>query len=220
LATNPEQAARVAEWRADLLALRSSYDPVLHEPVPAKIALAVKNARGPGWGRGLAAACLALAIGAAGGWFGHGLAAPGGENGLTRNAATAFRVFSVEVRHPVEVGANERGHLTAWLGKRLGSELAAPDLSGQGFELVGGRLLSASGGPAALLMYQSGDGKRVTAYVVPARPGDRGDFTVARDEGLTTLAWKDGGLSWALSGDIDSDRLLRLAHLAFGQLNR
>ena len=39
-----------------------------------------------------------------------------------------------------------------WLSRRLGRQLTAPDLAAQGFDLIGGRLLPASTGPAAQLM--------------------------------------------------------------------
>jgi anti-sigma factor RsiW len=37
------------------------------------------------------------------------------------DAIAAHRTFSVETRHPVEVGAYEEAHLVQWLSKRLGT---------------------------------------------------------------------------------------------------
>ena len=104
-----------------------------------------------------------------------------------------------------------------WLGKRLGSTLAAPNLASQGFQLVGGRLLTGGDGPAALLMYQREDGKRITLYIVATGQKERTDLAYAGDAGVGTLYWKDGDLAWALSGEIDREKLVRLAHLAYGQ---
>jgi anti-sigma factor RsiW len=44
------------------------------------------------------------------------------------DAIAAHRTFSVETRHPVEVGANEEAHLVQWLSKGLGHRLIVPDL--------------------------------------------------------------------------------------------
>ena len=80
------------------------------------------------------------------------------------DAIAAHRTFSVETRHPVEVGANEEIHLVQWLSKRLGHQLIVPDLSTLGFRLMGGRLLPADSGPAALFMYEDGKGTRLSCY--------------------------------------------------------
>jgi anti-sigma factor RsiW len=82
-----------------------------------------------------------------------------------RRAAMAHVVYSPEVRHPVEVGADQEAHLGAWLSKRLGTPLKSPQLSAQGYALVGGRLPPGDRGPVAQFMYQDGKGVRLTLYV-------------------------------------------------------
>ncbi len=73
---------------------------------------------------------------------------------LARVAAVAHAVYSPEVRHPVEVGADQEAYLVRWLPKRLGANLKVPHLAAQGYPLVGGRLLPGERGPAAQFMYQ------------------------------------------------------------------
>ena len=223
LEARPEQAARIADWASDGDSLRQFYNPILDEPIPAGIMPARRLVAGrPLWPRRLAAAVLLLALGAGGGWIGRGMVgqeqARDTSTALVHSATIAHRVFVVEVRHPVEVGANEQSHLNAWLGKRLGSTLAAPNLASQGFQLIGGRLVTSDAGPAALLMYQADDGKRITMYIAAAGTKGRTDLAYAGDDGVGTLYWKDGDLAWALSGEIERDKLMRLAHLAYGQL--
>ena len=82
-----------------------------------------------------------------------------------RRAAIAHIVYSPEVRHPVEVGADQEAHLVAWLSKRLGTPLKVPHLGDLGYTLVGGRLLPGERGPVAQFMYQDGKGQRLTLYV-------------------------------------------------------
>ena len=54
---------------------------------------------------------------------------------FARDAMAAHVVYSPEVRHPVEVAAAEQQHLVQWLSKRLGTQLKAPVLQAQGFDL-------------------------------------------------------------------------------------
>jgi anti-sigma factor RsiW len=133
--------------------------------------------------------------------------------GFVRAAAVAHGVFVPEVRHPVEVAADERGHLVAWLSKRLGARLSAPDLSAQGFELVGGRLLPGEHGPSAQLMYQDASGIRVTLYAARRDDADAADaaFRFGQDGAIQSFYWIDGGLGWVLSGELPRERLSGLA---------
>ncbi len=128
-----------------------------------------------------AAAVLCLALGGAGGWVGHALhgvpAVAVAEAPATQDAVAAFRTFVVEAVHPVEVRADEKPHLVTWLSKRLGHAVAAPDLSAQGFRLMGGRLLPAGTEPAAMLMYDDDRGTRLTLY---SRVGDGDGRTLFR----------------------------------------
>src|SRR5665811_2000736 len=145
-------------------ALRTLYNRVLNEPVPQRLL----DARAPQrrW------AYYALAAGALGLSFGLGWVVHGFQVGraletaaLPHRAAVAYAVYAPEVRHPVEVGAEQQDHLVKWLSKRLGHELKVPALPQQGFELVGGRLLPGGGGPVAQFMYQDARGQRITLYV-------------------------------------------------------
>jgi anti-sigma factor RsiW len=139
---------------------------------------------------------------------------------LPRQAALAHAVFSPEVRHPVEVGAAEEAHLVAWLSKRLGAELKPPRLAAQGFDLVGGRLLSGEAGPVAQFMYQDGRGQRLTLYVRhDAQVASETSFRYARENGIGVFYWLDGRLGYALSGEMDKAELLRVATAVYRQLN-
>ena len=82
---------------------------------------------------------------------------------ITADAISAYRTFSVEVRHPVEVDAAQEPHLVQWLSKRLGRRLVVPDLTAAGFRLMGGRLLPAEETSAAQFMYQDDKGQRLRA---------------------------------------------------------
>ena len=80
---------------------------------------------------------------------GASAAAPTGFDVFASEALDAYKLYVVEVRHPVEVPGNERAHMTQWLSKRLGEDLRVPDLQSIGLKLVGGRLLPGPTGAAA-----------------------------------------------------------------------
>src|SRR5262245_10800690 len=71
LATRPDDAARVAEWRALAEVVRARYGAVADEPVPARFDIAKLARPQPPWRLIAAAAILALAIGGGAGWVGR-----------------------------------------------------------------------------------------------------------------------------------------------------
>lgn len=222
LAAHPDDAERVACYRRQNAALHTAFDPVLNEAVPKRLA---RPERQP-WSVPLqlryAAVAAWLAIGGAFGWFLHGaqegLSAP--SMALARQAALAHAVYAPEVRHPVEVGADQEAHLTAWLSKRLESPLKVPHLGATGYELVGGRLLPGSNGPAAQFMYQNARGQRLTLYIGTEKGGTQETaFRYAREQNVGVFYWIDGPLGYALTGDLEKTELLRVAQLVYQQLN-
>ncbi len=146
------------------------------------------------------------------------------QTAFVADAAAAYRLYAVEVRHPVEVGADQETHLLAWLSKRVGGHIAAPKLAGLGFHLVGGRLLpgqivAGQSAPAAMLMYENGDGKRVTCYVMTNGENRETAFQFRQTDGVSTFFWIDNGLGYALSGEVDREKLLALAQEVYRQLD-
>lgn len=222
LAERPELRQSVAEWRSQNEQLHRAFDPVLGEPLPARLAQAAGRTL-PLPRRRLAAALAWLVVGGVIGFAARGYIPQAAQPlaSLPRQAALAHAVFSPEVRHPVEVGAAEENHLAAWLSKRLGAELKPPQLSALGFELVGGRLLPGESGPVAQFMYQDSRGQRLTLYVrSDARDGRETAFRFAQEGGIGVFYWLDGRFGYALSGEIDKSELLRVANAVYQQLNR
>jgi anti-sigma factor RsiW len=227
LAAHPEEATRARSYRHQAALIARVYGPLLDRPVPAPMAAVtapVAPRRRPGW-RWLAAAAAAavlLATGGAGsGWWLHDQLRPisAQEQGFVADAMSAHLVYAVEVRHPVEVGAGDEAHLVTWLSHRLGRSLTAPDLSAQGFELIGGRLLPATSGPAAQFMYQDPSGRRLTLYCRASSEAGETAFRIVGQGKLTALYWREAGIAWALLGELPRDELLRLGHLTYQALN-
>ena len=217
LASHPEDAERLRAYAEQNALLRSFYNPVLEEPVPATL-LAVR----PRAWRGYAAAAGIFVVGIGLGWFVRGVfitpqVVP---FPLARQAATAHVVYSPEVRHPVEVTADEEEHLVRWLSKRIGTALKAPKLAPLGYELVGGRLLSGPQGPVAHFMYQDARGQRLTLYVSRQRGEPRDTaFRFSQEERVSVFYWVDGNFGYALSGEVRREQLLKVADVVYKQLN-
>ncbi|HEY3918689.1 MAG TPA: anti-sigma factor, partial [Stellaceae bacterium] len=163
LATHPDAAAAVAAWRSQAELIQARYGGVADEPTPDRLSVArLACRRRNGWVAVAAAAALVAFIGGgATGWFVHGTtaAAPSDLKRYTAEALDAYRLYVVEVRHPVEVPGDERPHLTQWLSKRVGSPVRIPELEKMGLKLVGGRLLPGPTGPTAFFMYETASGE-------------------------------------------------------------
>jgi anti-sigma factor RsiW len=228
LAENPEAAARAAFYARTNEALHQRFDHVLAEPVPAAMRAPQRRFVMP-W-RGAALAASALIVGLAGGWFAHtalvepeivervvAVAPP-----MPTQAAVAHLAYASEVRHPVEVGADEEAHLVRWLTNRMGKPVKAPKLEAMGFRLMGGRLLpGAESGIACQFMYESGNGARITLFIRTPDP-DQGEtaFRFATEaNGIGVFYWIDRKLAYALSANLPKEELKRLAREIYEQLN-
>jgi len=226
LAARPEEAERIASLQRLHEDIRALYDPVLSEPVPIALEQAVTGRRPPYRRLAQAAGLLAvgIALGMAAGWQIHGEHPAGTADvggGMARRAAVAHATYSPEVRHPVEVGADQEAHLVAWLSKRLGAPVRAPQLEGVGYSLVGGRLLPGESGPVAQFMYQCQRGTRVTLYVrTEAVNNTQTAFRYAKEGNVRVFYWVDRRLGYALSSaDISKDDLLKVSNAVYQQLN-
>jgi anti-sigma factor RsiW len=222
LASHPEDAARVAEWRAQADAIRARYGAIASEPVAARFDLDKLTRSTRSWRAAAAAAVLAAFLaGGVVGWMAHGAsaAAPSRFDIFTTQALDAHKVYVVEVRHPVEVTGAERPHLVQWLSKRLDYELRVPQLEPSGLKLVGGRLLPGPFGPAAFFMYEGASGERFTIYYARTDSPQTAMRYRAADR-LSAFYWVDQGIAYVVSGGADRERLLQVAQAAYDQIDK
>jgi anti-sigma factor RsiW len=218
LASHPDDAALVAEWRAQAQIIRARYAAVASEPTPDRFNLDRLMRTGRGWRAAAVAAALAALIGGGAGWMAHGVsaAAPSQFDVFTTDAMTAHRLYSAEVRHPIEVRAAEN-HLIPWLSRRVGTPLRTPDLAAFSLSLLGGRLLPGPIGPAALLMYEGPTGERYTIYCSRVKaPRTALRYNASSD--AAAVRWVEGDIGYAVSGPTDRDRLLEIAQSAYEQM--
>jgi anti-sigma factor RsiW len=220
LARHADDAAMVAAWQHQADLLRQRYGAVVNEPVPKRLSvdrLVRVNRRWIGYVA--ATILLAFLAGGGAGWFGRGAyeGPRGSAQTITADAIGAYRLYAVEVRHPVEVPGAEEAHLVQWLSKRLDYKVLAPDLAALGLKLVGGRLLPGPAGPAAFFMYEGPSGERFTLYCSRAK----GPETALRYSAAGQVAafyWIERDKAYVVSGPADRDRLLKVAQSTYDQV--
>jgi anti-sigma factor RsiW len=221
LATHPDDAAKVSAWRKQVEMIRAHYGIVADESPPQRFNINRLTRRNYGAIAAAAAVIAAFIAGGALGWTVRGVEVvrPSDLTRFTADALDAYRLYVVEVRHPVEVPGDQRPHLDAWLSKRVGSPLHAPELDKIGLKLVGGRLLPGPTGPTAFFMYETPSGERFTLYC--GRTGDR-DTALRYTTGPQNAAyyWVDGDLAYVLSGPPERDKLHAIAQAAYDQIDR
>lgn len=228
LAANPQAAARVLSYQEQRAALRERLAFKFNEPVPSRLRIAnIAAERRRRLGermRSFAAALALLTFGGVLGWSAHKwtgdpstVPIQAARVPVADEAIAAHRTFVIEVVHPVEVAASQEQHLVQWLSKRLGRPLQIPNLTDQGFSLMGGRLLPASTGPAAQFMYENATGKRMTLYVQAIEGGETA-FRFAQEGEVSAFYWIENGFGYAISAGLERDQLIAVAEAVYRQL--
>jgi anti-sigma factor RsiW len=154
-----------------------------------------------------AAMALSLCLGVGLGWQ-----AKQAQNPIARlpmaDAVAAYRLFAASDT-PASLDSASPAQLREWLAVHFGALDQVPDLSAQGFHLVGGQRLSTEQGAAAMLVYADAQGTRLGLYVRPGdwfrRPGER------RDGELLAQYWSRGNASFAVVSPFDDARARSVA---------
>ncbi|WP_416796975.1 anti-sigma factor family protein [Ciceribacter azotifigens] len=227
LEAHPEDAAMVADWQAqndDIRALFAGHarsDPRDPELLLTPQPKAARRLRRLPF-RQMAASLVLLGAGIAIGQAMPSLLErtpllPQTVAALPQEARSAFLIYASDVRHPVEVGADEQEHLAAWLSKRLDYPFSIPDLSRFGYRLVGGRLVPVGGKAGAMLMYEDAGGERITVLAGRNDANRATSFRYATEGTIETFYWIDGPVGYALSGEISRERLREIAEECYRQ---
>ena len=127
-------------------------------------------------------------------------------------AVRAHKFYTQDSPFMVEIGGDRRDDLNGWVSQRLGQRVVGPDLSGVGFELIGGRTLPTANGPGAQYIYRDQSNLWLTLFVAAPRVRVDRDLTIYQQAEITGVYWADGGLAYALIGQIGGpDRLLEVS---------
>ena len=224
LEADADYAEQVKAYREQNRRLMSLFGEVPKEEIPESLSverLIQQNA----WQRrmrAVAAAALWLAVGLGSGWGANELLRQSSTSAfeIAGQAVDAHRIYTVEVRHPVEVAADEEKHLVAWLSKRLDYKIHMPHLTRFGYDLVGGRLLPSKHGAAAQFMYENASGMRLTLYATKTLKNKVTAFRFIKSGGISAFYWLDGPVAYALIGEIEREKLLQITNVAYEVLNR
>jgi anti-sigma factor RsiW len=224
LAAAPPDLEQARELRDLNEAMRQRYAGGLSEPLPQALQrpLSRFDRKWPLMARRLVRTAVAAGVvfaAVAAGYLSRGLLTEsrGAESAFVTTALGAHTVFVPEVRHPVEVKADE-AHLVRWLAKRVGADVRAPALAELGWRLMGGRLLPDQGLPAAQFMYEDASGRRLTLYVRKETGRNNTAFRFYEKDGFGSFYWIDRPLAYALSGRLSRDELTTIANAVYAQL--
>lgn len=213
---DPDARAKVEAWRRQKAWLKEAFDPVLEETVPSNIKAALRQRRGITMSPYAIAAALALLIaGGAMGWFASLQVNAPKAMQFADFAIEAHEIYTRESRHAVEVAANDSAHLTSWLSKRVGHKLVIPDLTARGYTFLGGRLLAAGLQPAAQLMYEDANKRRITIFLTANEGGAETKFVIEEKYGVTACYWLDGPLGFVIAGETSRDDIIGLANMVY-----
>lgn len=226
LADNPEAAQRVARYRAQNAGLHALYDDILNEELPARTAalLDVRRAGVPAWAA-MAAAIALFVVGAAGGWMVRGEGVP------DTGAQIATAIDSVHTTPPIDIPlidtavlmqrasmAHVVSHqdelrtpavggpaaMADYIADRMGKQVRVPSLDSFGYNMVGGRVLPDTDGPAAQFVFADANGHKVSLYV-RSEQANGVDITYALADDLSMFYWNDSDRSYALVTRIDDE---------------
>jgi anti-sigma factor RsiW len=216
VAQDPALRARLDDWRREAELLRAAFAFKAREPVPPQLNLArLMEARGgrrfAGW-RVAAGFLLALSIGATGGWMARDHKGRDDMDWLTMQASAAHRVFASDTERPVELGPDAQASLISWMTDRLGRRVDVPDLTHLGYRFIGGRVLAAVGGPAAMLMYGDRAGNRVTVYIQPMSTDDTLPMRPVAHNAVAGYAWINQQIGYGVMSNGSSQALHILAN--------
>jgi anti-sigma factor RsiW len=230
LANEPAKAAEVANWQRQNEALTALFPALANEPVPARLN-PHRIARGVASNDNfrlsqIAAALVLVMLGGAIGWSGRDAVTPvaAASDVLIDSAVTAHALYVKENRHAVEVAASDKEHLVNWLSNRVTQPIMPPDLSAEGFTLVGGRLLPPTEltdtGPAAQLMYENAASERVTVYITAALPDRKDAYEFTNRAALDAFYWANDKITCTVVGDLPEVEMQTVAKKVYQQLTR
>ena len=228
LAAHPDRATDVAIWQRQNAALTTLFGPIAGEPIPARLnphrLSAQATAQRWDWTKIAAGIVLLVGVSAGTGWYLRTATwqeEPASDR-LIEGAVAAHSLYVKETAHAVEVTADDKAHLVTWLSNRLGRQIDTPDLTKQGFSLVGGRLLpplaETGTGPAAQFMYQNQTADRLTVYITAAANPPGKPFELYNDDGVEGYYWANTQITCTVIGDLPHAEMQAVAKDVYQQL--
>ena len=229
LAARPDEAARLAAYRAQNIGLHALFDPRpgnrgSDDKLPPRFAALAgtldawlrdtqRQAAPSHRLRNLAASVAVLLAAGTAGWIALDQVSPRGDSlvAFTRQAAETPLRPATAVSSAAD--ASSERQVVAWLAAQPGDVPATvPDLESLGFRLTGEDLLPGAGGPpAAQLHYQDDTGQRIILTMRAGGKAGQASFTFTRDGGASRFVWQDAHMAYSLVGSMAQEKLLKIA---------
>lgn len=120
---------------------------------------------------------------------------------------------SLQAEHLTDVGSADRQTVKPWFNGKLAVLPPVPDLTAQGFTLLGGRLDTIGGKPVAAVVYRRRQHVINLFVAASATPGHQAAQAEVV-QGFSTQRWNDQGLRFIAISDLGEDEL-REFHTTF-----
>jgi anti-sigma factor RsiW len=181
------------------------------EPLEQRIRTGVRALHHPNtgawrWSRrwlslGAAVACLALVLwGVMPHWF-----MPSAPDAALRELI-AGHVRSLMVDHLTDVMSSDTHTVKPWFEGKLDFSPPVPDLSLQGFRMVGGRLEYLAGRSVAVLVYQRRE-HVINLFIWPAQSEAGSNETMLTRQGYHLGHWQASGMNFWVVSNLNSEEL-------------
>jgi anti-sigma factor RsiW len=112
---------------------------------------------------------------------------------------------SLQANHLTDVQTGDQHGVKPWLGARLGVAPPVPDLTSQGFSLIGGRVDYVLGKAVAAIVYRRSD-HVINLFVAQGAEAEHGT-RVETMQGLNVALWSEKGLNLCAVGDVSAEEL-------------
>lgn len=212
IARNPQAASRLYDYRAQTSALRAAYAGTIAEPVPERLLIIIDSAdraqERPVLRR--AAAGLAILTAGLGGWLIGYVDDDPARRALLDESYRQFVLQAPAQSVAADVGvAPERA--INWVEDEVAMRLSAPDLSSEGFFLVGNRSVRNSRDQLVALDYRAQDGRAFSLFITPRWTDRPGPIVDRERDGVALAYWHDGPLAASIATQLSQDEARTLA---------
>jgi anti-sigma factor RsiW len=119
-------------------------------------------------------------------------------------------IRSLQANHLVDVPSSDRHTVKPWFQGKLDFSPPVPDLSAQGWVLVGGRLDYLDSQPVAALIYERRK-HQINVLVRPTTGGAEEAIRQQTSQGYQVLHWTHSGMTYWVTSDLNPSELREFA---------
>jgi anti-sigma factor RsiW len=112
---------------------------------------------------------------------------------------------SLQADHLTDVQTSDQRGVQPWLSNRLGAAPPVPDLTSQGFKLIGGRIDYVLGKAVAAIVYRQSD-HVINVFVAQGANAEQ-SARAETMQGFNVALWSERGLNLCTVGDVSAEEL-------------